>query len=94
MNTNQINGPVTINIRAKNQQRDLIDLAAKQQGRSRSEFMLDVACREAENFLLDQAFFTVNNHQKLDKLQSMFDEPFPASDQLVKLLKTKSPWEK
>lgn len=47
---------VSINIRAKAKQRDLIHQAATCLGRSRSEFMLEAACREAENILLDQAF--------------------------------------
>ncbi|MDZ7593505.1 MAG: DUF1778 domain-containing protein, partial [Thiobacillus sp.] len=34
---------VSINIRAKARQRDLIDQAANRLGRSRSEFMLDAA---------------------------------------------------
>ncbi|MFM8706480.1 MAG: DUF1778 domain-containing protein, partial [Planctomycetia bacterium] len=40
---------VSINIRAQKRQRDLIDQAADRLGRSRSEFMLDAACREAED---------------------------------------------
>jgi len=43
---------VSINIRAKARQRDLIDQAANRLGRSRSEFMLEAACREAEDVLL------------------------------------------
>ena len=51
---------VSINIRAKARQRDLIDQAAGKLGRSRSNFMLDAACRKAEDILLDQAFFAVD----------------------------------
>ncbi len=51
---------VSINIRAKVRQRDLIDQAAERLGRSRSDFMLEAACREAQDVLLDQAFFTVD----------------------------------
>ena len=56
----QTQASVSINIRAKARQRDLIDQAAGKLGRSRSEFMLDAACREAEGILLDQAFFAVD----------------------------------
>jgi len=45
---------VSINIRAKARQRDLIDQAADRLGRSRSGFMLGAACREAEDVLPDQ----------------------------------------
>lgn len=84
---------ISLNIRAKIRQRDLIDQAAERQGRSRSEFMLDVACREAENVLLNQAFFTIDE-MSFKKLQSLIDKPLPETDKLRRLLKTKAPWEK
>lgn len=84
---------VTINIRAKARQRDLIDQAAKRTGRSRSDFMLDAACRNAEDVLLDQAFFTVDAGV-FAKFQAMVDRPLPATDRLRRLLKTKAPWDK
>uniref|UniRef100_UPI0037BE3A16 DUF1778 domain-containing protein n=1 Tax=Chamaesiphon sp. OTE_75_metabat_556 TaxID=2964692 RepID=UPI0037BE3A16 len=40
---------VTINIRAKKNQRDLIDRAAELQGKSRSEFMLESAQKTAQD---------------------------------------------
>jgi uncharacterized protein (DUF1778 family) len=43
---------VTINIRAKKNQRDLIDRAAQLQGKSRSEFMLESAQKTAQDVLL------------------------------------------
>ena len=84
---------VSINIRAKARQRDLIDQAASRLGRSRSEFMLDASCREAEDVLLDQAFFAVNT-RTFAKFQTLLDKPLPATDKLRRLLKTKAPWEK
>ncbi|WP_289500973.1 DUF1778 domain-containing protein [Gloeocapsopsis sp. IPPAS B-1203] len=48
---------VTINIRAKQNQRDLIDRAAEVQGKSRSEFMLESAYQQAQDVLLNQSFF-------------------------------------
>ncbi|MBF0538764.1 MAG: DUF1778 domain-containing protein [Nitrospirae bacterium] len=84
---------VSINIRAKVQQRDLIDQAAERLGRSRSDFMLGVACREAEDVLLDQALFTVNA-VTFTKFQAMLDQPLPPTDKLRRLLKTKAPWDK
>lgn len=84
---------VSINIRAKARQRDLIDQAAERLGRSRSEFMLDAACREAEGVLLDQTFFTVDA-DTFAKFQALLDTPLPPSDKLRRLLKTKAPWEK
>ena len=40
---------VTLNIRAKQNQRDLIDRAAEIQGKSRSEFMLESAYQKAQD---------------------------------------------
>jgi uncharacterized protein (DUF1778 family) len=85
--------PVSINIRAQARQRNLIDQAAGRLGRSRSEFMLEVACREAEDVLLDQAFFTVDSGV-FAKFQELLDHPLPPTDKLRRLLRTKAPWEK
>ena len=83
---------VSINIRAKARQRDLIDRAADRLGRSRSDFMLEAACREAENVLLDQTFFTVAAGT-FAKFQALLDKPLPPTDKLRRLLKTKAPWD-
>lgn len=83
---------VSINIRARARQRDLIDRAAERLGRSRSEFMLDAACREAEDVLLDQAFFAVDAGT-FARFQELLGRPLPATDKLRRLLKTKAPWE-
>lgn len=83
---------VSINIRARAPQRDLIDQAAHRMGRSRSEFMLDAACRQAEDVLLDQTFFAVDKHT-FAEFQILLDQPLPATDKLRRLLKTKAPWE-
>lgn len=84
---------VSINIRAKARQRDLIDQAAERLGRSRSDFMLDAACRQAEDVLLDQAFFVVDT-STFAKFQALLEKPLPATDKLRRLLKTKAPWDK
>ncbi|MBI5447747.1 MAG: DUF1778 domain-containing protein [Gammaproteobacteria bacterium] len=89
----QLNESVSINIRAKTSQRDLIDQAAERLGRSRSDFMLEAACNRAEDILLDQAFFTVDAGT-FEKFQALLNRPLPASDKLRRLLKTKSPWDK
>ena len=83
---------VSINIRAKVRQRDLIDRAADRLGRSRSDFMLEAACQAAEDVLLDQAFFSVDAGT-FAQFQALLDRPLPATDKLRRLLKTKAPWE-
>ncbi len=83
---------VSINIRARAWQRDLIDQAAVRLGRSRSDFMLEASCREAQDVLLEQAFFTVDVGT-FAKFQALLDHPLPPSDKLRRLLKTKAPWD-
>ncbi len=89
----QTSEPVSINIRAKAKQRDLIDQAADRLGRSRSDFMLEVSCREAQDVLPDQVLFTVDSGT-FAKFQKLMDKPLPSNDRLRRLLKTKAPWEK
>ena len=85
------NEPISINIRAKVRQCDLIDRAAEQLGRSRSDFILEAACSKAEDVLLNQVFFTVDT-PTFEKFQALLDRPLPATDKLRRLLKTKAPW--
>jgi uncharacterized protein (DUF1778 family) len=84
---------VSINIRAKVRQRDLIDQTAQRLGRSRSDFMLEAACREAQDVLLDQAFFAVDAGT-FTGFRAMLDRPLPPTDKLRRLLKAKAPWDK
>jgi uncharacterized protein (DUF1778 family) len=81
-----------INIRASRRQRDLIDQAASTLGKSRSEFMLETACRAAEEVILNQTFFLVNQ-EDADRFNAILDNPPAPSDALRTLLRTKAPWE-
>lgn len=92
MQHNQSSEAVSINIRAKAKQRDLIDQAASRLGRSRSEFMLEVACHETEAVLIDQAFFSVAA-STFAQFQVRLDKPLPPTDKLRRLLKKKIPWD-
>lgn len=57
------------------------------------DFMPESVCREAEDVLLDQAFFTVDEGT-FAKFQALLDLALPPTDKLRCLLKTKAPWEK
>jgi len=83
-----------INLRAQPTQRQIIDRAASLTGKSRSDFMLEVACREAMNVLLDQRLFLLDEAQ-FDAFESALSAPVDAEQQvrIGKLLATKSPWE-
>lgn len=82
----------TINIRITQIQRDLIDAAAEAQGKSRSEFILEVAIQKAQDVIVDRTFFNVDE-QKFNHFLDLLDQPPVSSDRLQKLLKTKAPWE-
>ena len=82
--------PVTISIRAKAGQRDLIDQAADRLGRSRSDFMLEAACRQAEDVLLDQTYFALDA-KSFAAFQAMLDRPPAPTDRLRRTLKARVP---
>ncbi len=50
-----------INLRARPEQRDIIDQAAKLLGKNRSDFMLEAACDRVQSVLLDQVFFQLSS---------------------------------
>lgn len=83
---------VTINIRAKQNQRDLIDRAAEVQGKSRSEFMLESAYQKAQDVLLDQRFWGLDE-RRFKEFVALLDAPSKPNERLHKLLNTKSPWD-
>lgn len=88
----QAQEPVTISIRAKACQRDLIDQAADRLGRSRSDFMLEAACRQAEDVLLDQTYFALDA-KGFAAFQLMLDQPPAPTDRLRRTLKASAPWD-
>lgn len=81
-----------INIRATRGQRDLIDRASQVLGKSRTEFMLETACREAEDVLLDRAFFSLDA-EAFARFNELLDSPPPPTDNLRRLLHRAAPWE-
>jgi uncharacterized protein (DUF1778 family) len=88
----QASESITISIRAKAGQRDLIDQAADRLGRSRSDFMLEAACRQAEDVLLDQAYFALDA-QGFAAFQALLDAPPAATDRLRRTLRARAPWD-
>jgi uncharacterized protein (DUF1778 family) len=83
---------VTINIRAKQSQRDLIDQAAQVQGKSRSDFMLETAYREAIAVLLDRRFFALDD-EKFNQFMALLDAPPAQNEKLRALLTSSAPWD-
>jgi len=81
-----------INIRALEGQRALIDKAASNLNKTRSDFMLEVACKAAENVLLDQRLFMVDD-DALSAFQAQLDAPVTDNKKLQVLLNQTSPWD-
>jgi uncharacterized protein (DUF1778 family) len=84
---------VIINLRAPIQARELIDSAAAAEGKTRTEFMLDSACRRAQEVLLEKRVFLLAP-DKYDDLMRLLEAPPRPSGALKRLLLGKAPWEK
>ena len=82
----------TINLRASRRQKALIDQAARATGRSRSDFMLGAACREAEEVLLDRRYFVLSE-KDFKRFTAMLDAPPKRNPRLRRLLEARPPWE-
>ncbi|WCG83258.1 type II toxin-antitoxin system TacA family antitoxin [Pectobacterium sp. A5351] len=79
---------------AKASQRDFIDMAANLVSKSRTDFMLEAACCEAQDILLGQRLFILDNEQ-FDEFLAELDAPITAERQarINELMSRKSPWE-
>lgn len=84
---------VQLNIRAKEAQRALIDTAAGILHKSRTDFILDIACQAAENVILDRRMFNLDDQQYAEFI-NMLDAPVTANPALDTLLARKPQWEK
>ena len=87
------NREITINLRARTPQRELIDRAAESQGKTRTEFMLEAACQKAEEILVDQAVFVLDQ-RRFKRFLELLDQPVAQNKGLAKLLASRSPWDK
>ena len=84
---------VQLNIRAKEAQRALIDTAAAILHKTRTDFILEMACQAAENVILDQRMFNLNDMQYAEFID-ILDAPVTANLALDALLARKPQWEK
>ena len=83
----------TIPIRARAEDRDLIDRAARSLGKTRSEFMLDTVRKEAQTVLADQTHFVLEPEQ-WDAFVKALDKPPKDNPKLRALLSRRAIWEK
>ena len=82
-----------INMRVEPSQHALLTKAAALLKKDRSAFILDVACREAEQVLLDQRLFQLDE-EKFKAFEAALLAPIPDSKKLKALLTETPPWEK
>lgn len=80
-----------INLRARPEQRELIDHAAKLLGKKRTEFMLEAACERAQSVMLDQVLFSLDE-EKFERFMAMLDAPSLPNPGLERLMALKAPW--
>lgn len=84
---------IAINLRARSDQRDLIDRAASTLGRNRSDFMLEAACEKAQAIVLDRTFFSLDD-AAFARFSALLDAPIEANSALDRLLARRPLWEK
>ncbi|WP_369854561.1 DUF1778 domain-containing protein [Candidatus Thalassolituus haligoni] len=81
-----------INMRVEPGQQALLTKAAALVNKDRTSFILEVACREAENILLDQRLFQLDDSAFL-AFEEALDRPVPPNAKLKNLLSEASPWD-
>lgn len=81
-----------VNLRLSRKQKDLIDQAAAAAGKSRTEFMVEAAYREAENVLIDRVIYPLDS-DVFDTFRRMLEEPVGPTEDLRETLRTSSPWD-
>jgi len=79
-----------INMRVEPAQHALLTRAAELLHKDRSAFILDVACREAENVLLDRRFFQLEDNE-FASFEAALDAPIPDNAKLKSLMAELSP---
>ena len=84
--------PVAINMRVDSSKRNLIDIAATMLGSDRTSFILDAACRRAEEVILDKRIFLVDSDAFDAFNQALDDNPIEENKCLKKLLARPNRW--
>ncbi len=84
---------IAINLRARSEQRDLIDRAASTLGKSRSDFMLEAACEKAQAIVLDRTFFSLDD-TAFARFTALLDAPVEPNAALDRLLSRQPLWER
>lgn len=81
-----------VNVRMAEEDRNIIDRAARLAGKTRTEFMVEAARRAAQETLLDSSLIVVDG-KTLEQYRKIFDAPARANEKLHRLMNLKAPWE-
>lgn len=81
-----------LGLRATPEQEAVLRRAAEVAHKSLTDFILDSACRAAEQTLLDQRLFMVSGSQ-YQALMDLLDRPAQDNDGLRDLFARKAPWD-
>lgn len=82
-----------LGLRAAPNQEALLRRAAEVSNKTLTEFILDSACAVAEQTLLDQRYFLVEQ-ARWDAFNAALDRPAKLDRRLKDLVQHKAPWEK
>ena len=83
---------VSINLRATEAWRVLVDHAASLLEKTRTDFIIEATRRQAEDVLLDQRFFALDE-RRYRAFANILNEPPMPNDELKKLMSRKAPWQ-
>ena len=72
---------------------DLIDEAARVQGKTRADFMLNASTEKAQEVLLDQVFFKLGS-AAFKEFSDLIEAQYAPSEGLKKLMSTEPVWSK
>jgi uncharacterized protein (DUF1778 family) len=95
MRENPTIAEVNIHLRARTQDRNLIDQAAELVGANRSQFMMSSALKEAKNILLDQSTLYADA-KTFQKVMDWMDAAATTAetDGMKRILESKAPWQR
>jgi uncharacterized protein (DUF1778 family) len=84
--------PVPINMRVDTKKRSLIDAAVELLGTDRTSFILDAACKRAEDVIMDRQLFILSD-EAFDRFEQALDDNSIRSNKcLQKLMSRPSRW--
>lgn len=88
--SNRENPVKAVNLKVRTDIRTLIDSAARLQGRTRSDFMIEASRRAAEETLLDQTLLRVDQ-DTYDRFVAVLDQP-ASGPGIERLMNAPKPW--